>query len=398
MKRMTSASILVCVGALGFSACASTSTPTATPTSERATTAEPATTAKPETITSASGAQPTDEQAIKKSRALFSKVTAEKPGCTVAVGRDGKVIWAEAFGASNLDPLTPLTASSVVDIGSTSKQFTATAIALLAQRGEVDVKAPLSTYVSGLPEWSKQVTVSQLIHHTSGILDYIGLLVGEGKTDTDRANDADALRVLATAPKLNFAPGDGWEYSNSNYFLMGQIVLKVTGEDVGKFVRTEMFTPTGMKAVMDATNIPEGKSKSYRLDAGKWVSADNFWTQLGDGGIQTTPTELVKWASQYWEPSVGGKDINTTRFTDSAVIADPSGALPAEAKYAYGIMETSIRGKRVLTHAGGWGGFVTTFVVVPEDKFVVTGTCVSPDSLPTTDRDTGEVLLDIWLP
>jgi CubicO group peptidase (beta-lactamase class C family) len=371
---------------------------TATATTVAPTTAAPPTAKPTATTTSAPKTKPTDDEAIAKSKALFAKATADKPGCTMAVGRDGKVVWAEAFGASDLDPLTPMTTSSVVDIGSTSKQFTATAIALLAQRGEVDVNAPITTYISGLPEWSKQITVTQLVHHTSGIPDYIELLANDGKTDTDRANDADALRVLAAAPTPTFAPGSSWEYSNSNYFLMGQIVLKVTGKDVGLFVGSEVFTPLGMKAAMDATNIPEGKSKSYKLDAEKWVSADNFWTQLGDGGIQTTPTELVKWGSQYWAPTVGGSDINKTRFNDSIRIPDSVGPLPSATKYGYGIIETSTRGKRVVSHSGGWGGFVTTFVVVPEEKLVITGTCASPDVLPSTERDMGDILLDIWMP
>jgi CubicO group peptidase (beta-lactamase class C family) len=159
-----------------------------------------------------------------------------------------------------------------------------------------------------------------------------------------------------------------------------------------------VFKPLGMNAAMDATNIPEGKSKSYKLDADKWVSADNFWTQLGDGGIQTTPTELVKWASQYWAPTVGGEDINKTRFTDSIQIPDSVGPLPSATKYGYGIIEASTRGKRVVSHSGGWGGFVTTFVVVPEEKLVITGTCASPDVLPSTERDMGDILLDIWMP
>ena len=343
-------------------------------------------------------AKPTDQEAIAQSQALFANVTPDKPGCSMAVGRDGKVIWAQAFGASNLDPNVPMTTESILDIGSTSKQFTATAIALLAQRGKVDVTAPISTYIAGLPDWSTQVTVTQLIHHTSGIPDYIELLANAGKTDADRANDADALGALAKAPTLNFPAGTSWEYSNSNYFLMGQIVLKVTGSDVGIFVGTEVFKPIGMKAMMDATTIPVGKSKSYALNGDKWDNADNFWTQLGDGGIQTTPTELLKWGVQYWNPTVGGADINKTRFTDAAAVKDETNALPPNTKYGYGIIETSRKGQRLVTHSGGWGGFVTTFMVVPQEKLVIAGTCASQDVLPVPTRDTGEVLLDIWLP
>ena len=104
----------------------------------------------------------------------------DEPGCTVAVGRDGAVVFAEAYGAARLDPFEPMTVDTVVDIGSVSKQFTATAILLLAERGMVDLDAPLSTYLPDLPAWAARPTLAQLIHHQSGIPDYIDLLFDRG--------------------------------------------------------------------------------------------------------------------------------------------------------------------------------------------------------------------------
>jgi CubicO group peptidase (beta-lactamase class C family) len=314
-----------------------------------------------------------DEAAISTTRRLFAGLGPEDPGCTVAVGRDGELVWAEAFGAAELSPLRPMTTETVVDIGSTSKQFTATAVALLSQRGQVDLDAPVSRYVPQLPAWGDEVTVLQMVHHTSGIPDYIDLLQDEGVEFSDVSNDEDALEVLGEATELDFDPGARFEYSNSNYFLLGQVVLRVTGADLGVFLEREVFGPLGMRAVMDPTATIPGKAKSYTKEDGRWVSADSRWTQLGDGAVQTTPTELVKWASQYWAPTVGGADINALRFEDAPDEGD------GDSRYGFGISERVEGGTRFLEHDGGWGGFLTAFVVVPSERLVITGTCTGEE-------------------
>ena len=165
-----------------------------------------------------------DVAAANFTRRQFANLRGDDPGCTVAVGRDGAVVFAEAYGAARLDPFEPMTVDTVVDIGSVSKQFTATAILLLAERGEVDLDVPLSTYLPDLPAWASQTTVAQLIHHQSGIPDYIELLVERGFTVTESSPTiADALAAFSDVRDLLFAPGARWEYSNSNYFLSSQL-------------------------------------------------------------------------------------------------------------------------------------------------------------------------------
>jgi CubicO group peptidase (beta-lactamase class C family) len=197
------------------------------------------------------------------------------------------------------------------------------------------------------------------------------------------------------ATELRFEPGTGWEYSNSNYFLLAQVVLNVTGDDLGTFLSREVFEPLGLRAVMDPTAAIAEKATSYGDAGGKWQVADSPWTQLGDGGVQTTPSELVHWASQYWAPTIGGADINAIRF-DDAVEVDPEEA--SAPRYGFGMIEFDLDGRRVLSHSGGWGGFVTTFLVVPDEQLVVTGTCIAPESVPVTDSGDGGIdILRAWI-
>lgn len=320
-------------------------------------------------------------------RALFSDVAGGDPGCSVAVSRDGHTAFAEAYGAASLDPMVPMSPDTVVDIGSVAKQFTATAIALLAERGTVDLDEPLMVYVPGLPEWSSEVTIRQMLHHTSGIPDYVDLLVASGIDYSDPSTDADALNVLAEAPNLDFEPGTSWEYSNSNYFLLGQVVLEVTGDSLGSYLASTVFGPLSMDAVMDPTAEIDGTATSYEQVDGEWVVADSPWEQTGDGGIRTTPTQLVSWAAQYWDPTIGDDDINSLRL-DDAVDTDADGE-----KYGFGIIESMFELERVLSHSGAWAGFASSFVVAPDKQVAVAVTCTSDETVPESDN--GDIAVDI---
>ena len=346
--------------------------------------------------TTATADKDRDAAAAAFTRSLFAKFRSDEPGCTVAVGRDGQVVFAEAYGAARLDPLEPMTADTVVDIASVSKQFTATAILLLAERGAVDLDAPLSTYLPDLPAWASQPTVAELMHHESGIPDYLDLLVGRGFTLTGPSPTvADALDALGDVPELRFAPGTSWEYSNSNYFLLGQVVQAVSGEELGAFLATEVFEPLHLDMVMDPVAAIDEKAVSYELVDEEWHVADSHWVPTtGAGSIQTTPSQLVSWATQYWEPTVGASTIDAERF-DGAVRTGRG------MRYGAGIYLLDAGGDDglILTHNGAWDGFRTVFTVLPERHAAVAVSCTSPTALGhighhnTFDRD----LLTAWI-
>jgi CubicO group peptidase (beta-lactamase class C family) len=361
--------------------------PTTTTSTPPSTTAVAAATSSPSTSTTVNTSE--NDAAAQATRSLFTSIGPDQPGCTVAVRRGKNVIFAEAYGAASISPTTPMTTKTVVDIGSTSKQFTASAVLLLAERGQVDLQKPVRQYLPGLPPWAGTVTVDQMVHHTSGIPDYIELLVTSGVSLQDVATDDMALAALGKVTELNFAPATSWEYSNSNYFLLGQIVLAVTGDDLGAFLAREVFTPLRMDAVMDPTRTIPSKANSYGRDGDRWVNADSPWQQLGDGAIQTTPSELLKWASEYWEPTIGPKDVNTKRFASASKTDEDN-------RYGFGIMESVVDGRRILEHSGGWGGFVTSFVVDPVAQVAVAATCAAPESIPTALESSTHVL-DFWI-
>jgi CubicO group peptidase (beta-lactamase class C family) len=328
-----------------------------------------------------SGNVASDRQATAK---LFADIKRNDPGCTVAVARDSKVLFAKGYGLASIKSRTPNTATTVMDIGSTSKQFTAFAILLLADEGKLSLDDDVHAFIPELPDYGAKVTLRQMMHHQSGIPDYITLL--QDKID-ERTTANDALAALKRAPKLEFSPGTKFSYSNSNYFLFSYVVERVAGMPLPQFLQTRVFQPAGIAAVMDPVGAVPHKAHSYSRAGAGWELADSKWEQVGDGAIQTTPTQLVKWATQYWAPTVGSAAADRGRL-DGAVPEEPPSS-----DYGAGIERVTLPdGAEMLTHSGGWAGFSTVFATIPKERLAVAAICNDDGTVDVT----AEQLLAIW--
>ena len=148
--------------------------------------------------------------------------TPESPGCICAVIKRGRVTFARGYGMANLETHTPLTPNSVIYIASTSKQFTAAAVALLELAGKLNLEDDIRQHIPEFPDLGETITVRHLVHHTSGIRDYFGLHSLAGKSDRAYTNNRQILELLYRQQGLNFKPGDRYLYSNSNYILLAE--------------------------------------------------------------------------------------------------------------------------------------------------------------------------------
>ncbi|MFZ1431897.1 MAG: serine hydrolase domain-containing protein [Candidatus Microthrix parvicella] len=350
---------------------------------------------------SASGAESSGRLRSADSEALFAPIGPDGPGCSAAVNVDGQIVWSAAYGRASLERDEPFTPETLVDIGSTSKQFTATALGLLIDDGTISWDDSVSDHLNKLPDWSAQVTVDDLVHHTSGLPDYIELLEDGGVELMAPSTQADAVDALrGTRPA--FEPGSKFEYSNSNYVLLAEIVQAATGQDLPSYLDDQVFGPLDLDAEMSPGNSarvpsPAGTAQSYEDDAG-WKPADSPWAQVGDGAVQTTPGQLALWGTQYWSSDLppGLTDLRM----DHAVDMGDGG------RYGLGIMSypepsrgAGIEGTgsvedSILTHSGEWSGFDTGFVVAPTGQTAVAVTCNTPDG-PVTGEVADE-LLSIW--
>ena len=218
------------------------------------------------------------------------------PGLSVAVLRGDSVVLARGYGSANLENHVPATDSTVYEVGSISKQFTAAAIVLLSQRGHLGIDDVITRYLpEGSSIWSG-VTIRHLLTHTSGISDQSLDTLDFRKDYTE-----DELVHLAAAQPLLFDPGESESYSSTGFTLLGVIIHRVTGKFYGDFLRDRVFRPLSMRAarINSDTAIIPNRSAGYRFEHGTLKNRD--WTSpslsaTADRGLSLSARDLTQWA------------------------------------------------------------------------------------------------------
>src|SRR5580693_6668825 len=174
-----------------------------------------------------------DQQRVDRIFAAYDK--ANSPGCALGVIRDGSFIYRKAYGTASLELGVPLTPQSVFYMGSVSKQFTAASIVLAAEQGYLSLDDDVRKYVPELPSYAKAITLREMLHHTSGFRDILGLLLLAGRNFEDIHPTPELLDLLSRQKALNYMPGDEYLYSNTNFFLMSVIIHRATGKTLTQF-------------------------------------------------------------------------------------------------------------------------------------------------------------------
>ena len=329
---------------------------------------EAASGARQNATASSTAATADSERSARSQSVLDNAITDDEPGCSAAVGIEGQVAWTGVHGLANLETGSKITDGTVFDIASVSKQFTATAVLLLADQGKLSIEDSLASHVSELPDWAQTVTVSDLIHQTSGIPDYIGLLEDSGYAYTDPTTQEQAVQALAEVPELQFEPGTQFDYSNSNYLLLADIAQRVSGQPLPAFLTAQIFRPLDLAMTMDPKLAP-GSAVPYDYDdgTGEYTVAVSNWEQIGDGAIQTMPSQLVRWADNYRTGKVGGQALLNAQLAGAVGTGSDSGD-----RYGAGIYLLPDGG---LTHDGSWSGSVTSFHISPDRRTAIAVSC-----------------------
>lgn len=329
------------------------------------------------------GAQPTlprdtlDARTRARVDAAFAAYTsADAPGCAVHVRR-GDRAYARGYGLASLELGVPITAETVFDLGSVGKQFTAAAIWLLVQEGRVSLDDEVQRWVPELPRLGHRVTLRHLLHHTSGVRDYIDLLSSAGTQWEAVSTNRDALDALSRQRALNFAPGTAHTYSNSGYVLLGEIVARVTGRPVRELVRARLFAPLGMtrsEYLDDHARVVPGKAPSYQRGAdGTWRIDASNWEQVGDGQVQASVVDLARWLAHLdapdATPGLGGRAL-VDSMERTAMLADGT-----PLTYASGLVVDRFRGERRVRHGGSWAGYLAYGARLPAHGVAVALAC-----------------------
>jgi CubicO group peptidase (beta-lactamase class C family) len=296
------------------------------------------------------------------------------PGCALGVVRHGRLVYERGYGMANLDYDIPNGPQMVYYIGSDSKQFTAAAVAMLALRGQISLDDDVRKYFPELPDYGTPVRIQHLIHHTSGLRDIYALMSLRGDRLEDVFPDSQALALIARQKGLAFPPGSAYSYSNSGYFLLGQLVKRVSGRSLREFADAEIFTPLGMTNTHfhdDPGHVMKNRAMSYESDGkgGFVISYLQNFDKVGAGGLYSTVHDLQRWDENYYSHKVGGAALQALIHTRGVLTNGDT--LP----YAFGNNVTTHRGLRTVEHGGSMMGYKAYIARYPDQRLTVLTTC-----------------------
>jgi CubicO group peptidase (beta-lactamase class C family) len=286
----------------------------------------------------------------------------------VLVAKDGKTVFAQAYGSADREKKTPNTLKTRFRLGSMNKMFTAVATLQLVQNGKLDLKAPLGNYLTDYrnKDVASKVTIEQLLMHTGGTGDIFG-----PEFDTNRLE----LKTLQDYVKLygnrglEFEPGSRWQYSNYGFLLLGVTVEKVSGQSYYDYVRDHIFKPAGMTATASEPEdqMVADRSVGYmRSDGPSWQPNTDTLPYRGTsaGGGYSTVEDLLKFATALQTNKLLKPQY--TEMLTTGKVETPNGS-----KYAYGFQEATVNGTRCFGHGGGAPGMNGELKICPGPGYVV---------------------------
>lgn len=306
---------------------------------------------------------------------IFAQYTRSTPGCAVGLAKDGRTLYTQGYGSANLEYGVPLTDSTVLESGSVAKQFTASALVLLAQEGKLSLDDDIHKYLPEVPDFGGQrITIRNLLTHTSGLRDQWGLLGIEGLgPGTQVHTPMTTLDLVEHQKVLNFPPGSEYLYSNTGYALAGLIVQRVSGKSLDEFTRERLFQPLGMRHTewrADFTRVVPNRATAYSGSADRGFHQDMpFTNMIGNGGVLSTMSDLLRWNENLDHPTVGGRpyvDAMQTRMrlTNGRTIT-----------YALGLEVVDYDGVREVGHGGSTAGYRTFLARYPDQHVSVAVWC-----------------------
>lgn len=289
------------------------------------------------------------------------------PGATVAVVRRGDVLYVGTFGLADVESHTPVTDSTVFEIGSVTKQFAAAVTLQLVEEGALELDTPIHAFLDWLPgEW-RGVTVRQLLNHTSGIPDYEAIA---GYGIYDRRATAQEIVAIAQSRVVDFPPGSGFEYSNTGYYLLGLILESVEGRPLGRILERRIFTPLGMAStrMADPEAIIPNRARGYYQDRNRTlinIPASHPSATLAAGGLVSTVGDLARWDAALYGTAVVGEEMKRLMWAPTVL----SGGRRVD--YGFGWRLEPYDGRTQRYHYGMTHGFIANLTRLPDDDLTV---------------------------
>jgi D-alanyl-D-alanine carboxypeptidase len=288
-------------------------------------------------------------------------------GMSVAVGRGGAVLLAKGYGFANVELEARARAETVYHIDSINKFITAAAILKLADEGRLDLDDDLGRWVPGLFTSERPIRIRHLLSHTSGLPSFTSLPGAAERERLDLSHE-EVLAPVRFAP-VHFAPGEGWRYCNTGFYLLGMVIEQVTGQSYAEYMRKQLFEPLGMadSAYGEPRPLIKNRASGYEVEEGRLVNGPLMSWRLpfSGGGIVSTALDLLKWTDGLAHGRVL-KAASVERMWSPSHLNDGSAI-----DYGLGTRLGTLSGHRMVGHTGNGGGFRNVLLYFPEDDLTV---------------------------
>lgn len=319
---------------------------------------------------------------------LFRAYTGNVPGAALMVIHDGQPLMIKTYGLADLTCQTVVTPQTNFRLASVTKQFTAMAILLLKERGRLDYDTNLKTVFPDFPAYGRQITIRHLLQHTSGLIDYEDLIPD---TATHQVRDRDVLQTMMNQDSTYFPSGTRFRYSNSGYAVLAMVVEKLSGKSFAQFLQTEIFEPLGMHNTVayeeGISTVPQ-RAFGYHIQGDTVLFSDQSLTSavLGDGGIYSSITDLMRWDQALYTEKLVGIATLRDAFT------------PGLENYGFGWYCDTYHGHRRVYHTGSTCGFRNAILRFPDEKLtiIILTNRREPDVQPLAEK-VFDIVAKAWL-
>ena len=307
--------------------------------------------------------EPIASDPSKRVDQLLSFYSKDEPGAVIGVIKNGEMIFSKAYGKANLSHNIDFKLNTPTNIGSVSKQFTAFAILLLEQQGLLSLDDDVREHIPEFPDFGKVITIKNLLNHTNGLREVYNLLPIAGWDDEDKLLRSEILNIVKKQKKLQASPGEEFNYNNSAFILLADIVERKTDSKFPVWMKENVFDPLDMNdsyVRADPTQIIPRASQGYRQGEMGLVESGDLSAAYGTSGIYTTPLDLAKWLKNFNDPQVGGKEIIEKLVTPGILNNQDT------MTYALGIEVGERKGLKRYAHSGADNAHRATLVYYPE--------------------------------
>lgn len=314
-------------------------------------------------------AEPLESDPGKRINQLMKGLIREDgPGASIAVARDGKIIYSKGFGHANLEYDIHNTPQTIFHVASVSKQFTAFSIAMLVDQGKISLDDDIRIYLPEIYDFGTPITIRHLIHHTSGLRDQWNLLAMAGWRLDDVITKEQILRVISRQQALNFQPGEEFVYCNTGYTLLAEIVSRVSGKSFPQWTKENIFTPLAMGSTLfydDHEKVVTKRAYSYYVSDSIFKKSVLSYANAGATSLFTTVEDLSKWAINFETMEVGNRKIMD--MMEQRFVLNNGDTI----SYAFAQDIGKYKELKSLAHSGGDAGYRSFLLRFPDQRFSV---------------------------